>query len=174
MDTLWARCEIRNCWELQDGRKIWLIAKMHEKHNRGRADQAVSRIQQLAWRKLHYQGRYDANLCDLPEYVNSVTVYPDKVVAVFNFFPSMGFEAHGKKQAYKNTECAESAHSHFLTKYDLWDLLTYRLKRSEIYNYEVSNLLYRRLRTDRPRPPQIKSRAGYPQLVIFFDMLNIS
>lgn len=89
-------------------------------------------------------------------YVNSVTVYPDKVVVVFNFFPSIGADARDNTQGDKNTECAKSAHSCFLPKYDLWDLLTYRLNRFDIYDFEIGNRLYRRLRTDRPRPPPNK------------------
>lgn len=104
-------------------------------------------------------------------YVNSVTVYPDKVIVVFNFFPSMKLPR--AEQNNRKEECADLAHSLSLPEYELQQLLIYELSRTDIYDFEVGNHLYRRLRTDRREPPK-KSRARYTQLVIFSNMPKIS
>ncbi len=85
-------------------------------------------------------------------YVNSVTVYPDKVIVTFNFFPGMKLDKLSIKQNNSNMECAVSAHSPFVEN-NLCALLTSYLERTAVYEFEVGNRLYRRLRMDRPKPP---------------------
>ena len=100
-------------------------------------------------------------------YVNSVTVYPDKVVVVFNFFPEIKFDGSDTDRVISNGECAGLAHSPSVSEYELWEVLTHCFTREDIYELEVGCRLYHRLRTDRPRPPQTISRAGFSRLVIF-------
>ncbi|MCH5196783.1 MAG: hypothetical protein J1F28_08710 [Oscillospiraceae bacterium] len=85
-------------------------------------------------------------------YVDSVTVYPDKVIVTFNFFPAINLE---RKEAvnFNNGECADLAHSPLLPSDELCRYLVYELSRTDVYDFKVGNRLYLRLRTDRSEAP---------------------
>ncbi|MCM1276860.1 MAG: hypothetical protein NC299_16110, partial [Lachnospiraceae bacterium] len=70
------------------------------------------------------------------------------VIVTFNFFPGMRLEITQSN----SKECADKAHSSFVSN-NLCKLLTFCLERTDVYEFEVGNRLYRRLRTDRPKPP---------------------
>lgn len=81
-------------------------------------------------------------------YVDSITVYPEKVVVVFNFIPSIKLER--QSQNFNNGECADFAHSPFLSYDELNSRLVFKFERQDIVDLGTGKRLYQRLRAFKP------------------------
>ncbi len=85
-------------------------------------------------------------------YLNSVTVFPDKVVVTFNFFPKIGFDKTTNTD-HENGECADLVHSPSLSLGAVSRHLVFELTRASVYEFNIGKAIFQRLRTDKCEPP---------------------
>lgn len=80
--------------------------------------------------------------------IATLTVYPEKVVVMFNFIPSIKLER--QSQNFNNGECARFAHSPFLSYDELNSRLVFKFERQDIADLETGKRLYQKLRAFKP------------------------